>query len=514
MEPDLQANEQPEAPNPDLENSIRFDVADTLSLDYQKEVAALAQEIIEHSDLKRAGKVTTEQIEHTVSTVAANLVRAYWLDPTCFVAVSMGSQYYTASRYNCQDIGYNNIRRTIEYMKDRRPALISYHRGFRNKETGFTRSTRIQLTPAFLEYFMNVFRDTPPLFAIVHDPAFECIRLKDRNKKLIEYADNDETNGMRERLARWNEFLDQQWTDLYVTDEQFASIYKNIDADDVDGISSVTEDDDVAPRHVDLTRNRLYRVFNNSSLAEGGRFYGGWWQTIPSKWRPHITINWHPTRELDYSNMQPAMLYAKCGLPLKEDAYAIEGIDPSYRKLLKKTLFQLINAREDQRIRAPSPEMLPPGWTWKKLQQALIEKHRPIEKYLRTGVGIELQRIDSEIAEDIMHSMMERNMLILPIHDSFLMRRGHSAALRDHMRRAYTERIGQDIGTMLDLSFADQLGPGKIVSSFQEIEAILDQASRVPRGYDGYFERKRAFLAGKSRDWHYQFKPYESMSYS
>lgn len=58
------------------------------------------------------------------------------------------------------------------------------------------------------------------------------------------------------------------------------------------------------PRFVDLTRNRIYRVFNNQSFDEGGRFYGGWWQRVPSDYRKFITINWVPTRELEYTFAQ------------------------------------------------------------------------------------------------------------------------------------------------------------------------------------------------------------------
>lgn len=492
---------------PNLDNSIRFDMADMLSPDFQKPIDALVKQIIDNSRLIRVGKSIQSQIQNAVSALAANLIRAHSLDPSCYVAISMGSQYYTASRYNCQEVGYVNLYRTVEYMRRCEPALISYHPGFQDRRTGYARSTRIQATNAFWDYFA-VPTEMPPLFCIAQNPAFECIRLKDENKTLIEYDDTKTTEGMRQRLQKWNEFLNQQWTDLYVTDEEFKAIYDDVNSDDLEELKDNAEDEN-SPTYVDLTRNRLYRVFNNESFDQGGRFYGGWWQSIPSEWRQYVTINWHPTRELDYSNMQPAMLYAKCGLPLKEDAYALDGVDQSYRKLLKKTLFQLINAREDQRIRAPAPEALPPGFTWDKLQNALIKKHELIAKYLRTGIGIEFQRIDSDIAEEVMHSMMDRNMLVLPIHDSFLVRRGHYLALRDHMSRAYKERIGQDIGITLDLSFADKLGPGRIVSKFEEIFAILKEARTGPKGYEAYFERGRAYQLRQKRAWFLRFNPYQ-----
>ena len=37
------------------------------------------------------------------------------------------------------------------------------------------------------------------------------------------------------------------------------------------------------------------RIFNNGSFEEGGRFYGGWWERVPSRYRPQITIDGMPT---------------------------------------------------------------------------------------------------------------------------------------------------------------------------------------------------------------------------
>jgi hypothetical protein len=353
------------------------------------------------------------------------------------------------------------------------------------------------------------------VFAIANNEAFEVIRLKDSNKTLVDYEDSADVKEMRRRLEKWNSFLGEQWTDLYITDDEFYSANKQAsDADDDDFIDP-DESNHNQIAGVDLSRNRLYRVFNNSSFNNGGRFYGGWWQSIPSKWRQFVTINWHPTRELDFSSMQPAMLYAKCGLPLEDDAYSLKGVDAAYRKLLKKTFLQLINARKDQRMRPPPQASLPPGMTWKALQDALVDKHKAIEKFFRTGIGIELQRLDAEIANAVMLRMMEHNMLVLPIHDSFLIRWGHHMALRDHMVAEYRKHFGQKIEVTLDLSFADKLAEkaalpisSRVISSYEAIKAEFDEAAKVKVGYEGYFARKSAFLCRQTRAWYARFNPY------
>src|SRR5262249_55874718 len=112
----------------DLENSIRFDMAIELGPEYQPGIRALTKEIVDRGD-HRPKPSTVQQIERTISAVGANLFRAYMQDPARFVGISMGPQYYTRNRYVCQGIGFGNLVKVIEYMRDRRPPLISYHVG-------------------------------------------------------------------------------------------------------------------------------------------------------------------------------------------------------------------------------------------------------------------------------------------------------------------------------------------------------------------------------------------------
>jgi len=171
---------------------------------------------------------------------------------------------------------------------------------------------------------------------------------------------------------------------------------------------------------------------------------------------PPLTINGTPTVEVDFSSMQVAMLYAMFAQDLKEDAYAIEGVDPSYRDLIKKATLKLINATG--RLRAPLKSELPPNLTWEELQSAVRERHAPIAEFLGSGEGIRLQRIDSDIAEDVMMSMLGKNIVTLPVHDSFIVPEGHEDELRDAMIAAYRRRMGDRvIGLKRSPSLFDEL---------------------------------------------------------
>ena len=54
------------------------------------------------------------------------------------------------------------------------------------------------------------------------------------------------------------------------------------------------------------------------------------------------------------------------------------------------------------------------------LIDALIAKHAPIASLFFTGIGLRLQRLDSDISEGVMREMRRRGIVVLPVHDSFL----------------------------------------------------------------------------------------------
>jgi hypothetical protein len=181
-----------------------------------------------------------------------------------------------------------------------------------------------------------------------------------------------------------------------------------------------------------------------------------WWFLAghPKACRPYITIDGSATVELDYSGMQPAMLYAMEGLQLEDDPYAVDGVGNEHRGVIKSAFMKLLNARSDQPIMPPDEkDALPDGWTWRNVQKAIIERHEPIRHDFRTGIGLELQRIDSDIAETVMMTMMSEGVLVLPIHDSFITYREERGRLAQVMKDAYRQRMGFEIEVRAKGSF-------------------------------------------------------------
>lgn len=201
----------------------------------------------------------------------------------------------------------------------------------------------------------------------------------------------------------------------------------------------------------------LYRVFNdgdaaNPTFAKGGRLYGGWWMSEPEEARKGITINGQQTDEIDYAECHARMLYHLAGIDNKEPLYALpevaayekqEGLKEGTFRPCIKWLFQvLINCkgRPDQ-ADMPDDVAIPAGFTIKQLVGFIEAKHQPIVHKFKTGAGLELMRIESDIALEIIATAMHEGWVVLSIHDSFVTTLDKQDRLNELMTQSYIKRF-------------------------------------------------------------------------
>ena len=178
----------------------------------------------------------------------------------------------------------------------------------------------------------------------------------------------------------------------------------------------------------------LYRVFNGCSWKLGGRFYGGWWQQARSADRKLLQIDGEPVVEHDYSQLHPRLIYARAEKRLNGDAYTLPGWD---RSVAKRAFNILINAPNYQAaLGAVAAECNGDRHRAAGLIQDLRDRHAPIATHFHTGVGLELQNQDAEMARGIMARLSRQGIGTLPVHDSFIVKRRHEAALLEAMEAA------------------------------------------------------------------------------
>ena len=114
----------------------------------------------------------------------------------------------------------------------------------------------------------------------------------------------------------------------------------------------------------------------------------------------------------------------------------------SARKMVKQAFNAMLNA--DKYI-GNAPNGVHPkefDLTWAELSDAITEFHAPIAHHFYTGVGLRLQRIDSDIAELVMLHFANKGIPILPLHDSFLMHHGYETELAQQMDLAFQKVTG------------------------------------------------------------------------
>ncbi len=197
---------------------------------------------------------------------------------------------------------------------------------------------------------------------------------------------------------------------------------------------------------------RLRRIFN-VDFDHGGRFYGGV-ENMPSDLRPKLTIDGQATVELDFAAFQLRMLYHMVGIEYKLDAYTVAaGYKPKHREIYKVIALAALNANNETNclrgirndLRKNELGDLIGGITDSRIKPLLtnwINAHEPISEYMYSGIGLALQRIESDIANCVLKIFRERGVLVLPVHDSFVIEVAREKELKRVMRSCYRDKFG------------------------------------------------------------------------
>ena len=197
----------------------------------------------------------------------------------------------------------------------------------------------------------------------------------------------------------------------------------------------------------------IFRVFTRGDYRFGGRFYTKIFQGIPSEVRSTITIDGEETVELDYSAQHLRMLYHKEGIDFKGEIYVYSKNDKTNadKRLINKKIAMIainakskksaigavINALIEDNSSGKFNSNIP---TYKELcnmYDNFLEHHKPIAKYVGADMGIKLQRLDSDIMNDILVELTKNNIIALPIHDSLVVQKKHQEILKDKMSKQY-----------------------------------------------------------------------------
>jgi hypothetical protein len=273
-------------------------------------------------------------------------------------------------------------------------------------------------------------------------------RIKKYKPLIPDYKETRAVSDMRRVVEEYNRLLERTHIDIDV------ECITRADREEL--LDRLLNAKDKFRYSINLGAKQVYRVFNNGSFKEGGRFYGGWWIGCPSLLRKYITINGEPTVELDYSNIHIYLLYAFKKINFAElhtDAYELVDNDPD-RKLNKLILLTAYNAKDAKDTASAVFNSARLDGTLHRYQlrnhqqiyeklELLKQKHRPIEEYIANRYGSKLQYHDSTVLEQIIKHFTKHNIPILTVHDSIICQRRYQDFVRDKMLELYTAYVNK-----------------------------------------------------------------------
>lgn len=439
-----------------------------------------------HAPKRRPAEAFIIELEDTLRTLCLNLLASSYSSQEAWLIIPGRKAWYQENRALLgQSVTYNSVRKIVSFLRE--AGYVLWRQGVASKHKAFRVPNTILASGKLRKLFAS---SDIRQHEVYSDPDALPIRLKskkDRSGKAhyVELPASGEPLGMKLRLESINRALLFHWADLELTDHQMVEML------------GYMAKRDGAERTIDFGKRTLYRVFNNGTLEDGGRFYGGWWQEIPKAYRPYITINGKRTVEVDYSAIHPAFLYNELGLPKPEDPYAI-GFGS--REVVKRTFNALINAKGTsiKPVEGFDPEAA--DMSWEEFLGRVKDHFLPFRQYFGTGYGLKLQRLDSDIAEAVMLHFAKYNIPVLPVHDSFIVHRGYEADLARVMEDKFREVTGASINlkpSALSTQQAVAISENyesehrRLLSEgMSEIEALVSTEAT----YSSHWQRVDAFL--------------------
>lgn len=395
-----------------------------------KELAGLtryiAKQINAHEDRKRQrGKVDEAYFNASllafvdaISTVA--LVR---VQPHGGLNVAFSDSKYTGSQISSTQLRI--IRRGMVKL-----GLIEVGGHFYDSNgQRKSYSTRIRPTQAFRELVNQYGVELPPLAMSI--PAYA-----------ISKAADDVGNAPEDVVAldavvrRYNEFTQQ--FQLTLPDDAWAELEAFMIAADETGNTTNLH------KGYDERRIFLIRLFTET-WERGGRLYGGYWQGMPKAFRAQLLIGGQPTVELDYSRLHPRMLYNREGMAFGADfdPYTVPGFDVP-TEVAKETFNRLLNSDRKIVCRKEDKAHFSDKHAFNAYRDAMIEHLQPVAHKFQNDEGAQLQKVDSELALNVIARCMDEVIAVYPVHDSFIVTKDNEDRLRNIMLEEYEDMMGYE----------------------------------------------------------------------
>lgn len=404
-------------------------------------------------------------------------------DSQLCTAISRGrNQWIVGSRYNGLHLPHRTLD-VIDILITQGYLLKANYSYSRSGSQQGNRTTRIQPTEILTEMFSKLDVGLQDL-NLHKDQETIILRKKgddDAGKASdIEYEDTPLTKKMRAEVEAYNNMMQRHYVDVASLREPF--IYREVKPSKSDGASLQRIDVNDASKF-------CRRIFSRGSFEMNGRWHGGFWQSIPKAMRRDIYIDDATTEEIDYSGIHPSILAYEQGQRLTGDRYDLGmRILPAItreqqRAAVKLLVLVAINAKsrkEAFKAYNDKASVTLKHGALGALLDAFISKYPFLEASLCTDQGIRLMNIDSQITTEIINRFVSADIPILPIHDSYIVKRENADDLRDAMLEASRKVLGAE----LDFESGHDAMLKKVTQAALEVSNDLTSESVIVMPYN------------------------------
>ena len=340
-----------------------------------------------------------DTFKKVVAAVVCDVIHGYLINPEQELTVALSKRVLGhVSRY--RPLWYGKVfSAVLERLAAPEMAFIVMTKGARKEKRRTTIKAGCRLINRIVEYQLQ-----PEDFML--DDGEEVVLLKSPkeyrgkeklNGKLLEYDDDPTTDKLRREMRVIN-----RW----IADAQIAYLPIQTMGGTTPGI--------------DTSQRRLQRHFNNASFCEGGRLFGGFWQSLKKSQRSGgLYINGERVVTLDYSNMLLRLLYSLEGLePPEGDGYMLPGLEMCRRGVKKAFSALPFLNRESRGFPGETGEGFPDSVKWPEVVDKMKQAHPQIAHHFFTGIGYGMMYLESCIMVDVLLTLKEWGIVALPVHDA------------------------------------------------------------------------------------------------
>jgi hypothetical protein len=254
-----------------------------------------------------------------------------------------------------------------------------------------------------------------------------------------EYSDPEITGKKPVKLPAANkQYVDTRDTRKWR--QTMSELYEWLRLSDISVVSDTIDDDDDGDV-VDANQRALYRIFTDK-FTQGGRMYGGFWINMSKEERfKSIRMDGKRVVEVDYKQAHPTILYGQAGASVPDDSYELPGVPKEYREDVKALFNAMLNARQPLR-RYPDGVDRIGQLSCPKAVKLIRERHAAIADKFQTGIGLRLQRTESDIMVAVLLRLKEMGIVALPIHDALLVADGNEQTAKEMMLEVFRKQLG------------------------------------------------------------------------